>query len=563
MRFLPPVKTPIGEARFPLAERTALYLILWLCRLQRRVSAHEDLLPLVWGDPCFATWAVNNFSRATGQLPSSLGELLEWLGHHLSTLLWWPGGDGFDPEPKAAGFERNLAQLLAEWFVRVFCGRTSVPQSGTIPDGRQSPQETTAPELDVPSGDSGRAGSGSGGGYCPTSGRGPGVISWPVFLSELISLGSIWATLEREVLPLPIGQTQTMERTYCPSILHCWGKNPDRHAGTPEILANLAATPEETFYPALSRSSEGLFPGARVSSGDTAGGSPEFLWDVELGICAGGEIIRQIVDALPHLAGKLRRLSELEDRFAEKLEAANLEALAEFSAGAAHELNNPLAIISGRAQLLLRSETSPDRRMALATIIAQTRRAHEMLADLRLFARPPRPEFRSVDLAELIRNLVEEFGKEIEGTGIRLQSQIGEAPIFCQVDPVQIRVALEALCRNAAEALGESGQISIDLRFDEKEVLIEVRDNGPGIPPQYQPLVFHPFFSGRNAGRGLGFGLSKAWRIIQLHGGRLELHSVPGSGTLAVVWLPRSTVSTPTAATSPHSSPAEIEPHQP
>ncbi|MGC3972649.1 MAG: histidine kinase dimerization/phospho-acceptor domain-containing protein [Pirellulales bacterium] len=86
----------------------------------------------------------------------------------------------------------------------------------------------------------------------------------------------------------------------------------------------------------------------------------------------------------------------------EELECAKLEALAEFAAGAGHEINNPLAVISGRAQMLLRDEKDPERRRELGIIRAQALRIHEMIADLMLFARPPLPQRAACDLSAIV-----------------------------------------------------------------------------------------------------------------------------------------------------------------
>ena len=83
--------------------------------------------------------------------------------------------------------------------------------------------------------------------------------------------------------------------------------------------------------------------------------------------------------------------------FERRLEQLKLEALADFAAGAGHEMNNPLAVIAGRAQLLLGDETDPERRAALALIWAQAQRVHEMIADAMLFARPPAPQFEQIE----------------------------------------------------------------------------------------------------------------------------------------------------------------------
>src|SRR5664279_4055523 len=97
---------------------------------------------------------------------------------------------------------------------------------------------------------------------------------------------------------------------------------------------------------------------------------------------------------------ELARLRELEANFAQALEREKLEAMAEFAAGAGHEINNPLTVIAGRAQLLLRGETDPERRHALALMNAQAMRVYEMIADMMLFARPPRPELQPVEVVK-------------------------------------------------------------------------------------------------------------------------------------------------------------------
>ena len=108
---------------------------------------------------------------------------------------------------------------------------------------------------------------------------------------------------------------------------------------------------------------------------------------------------------LPSLLNRFSRLAQLESDFQRTLEVEKLESLAEFAAGAGHEINNPLAVISGRAQLFLREETDPERRRELAVINSQAMRVHEMIADLMLFARPPRPRSVTCDLVAILDSI--------------------------------------------------------------------------------------------------------------------------------------------------------------
>jgi signal transduction histidine kinase len=248
------------------------------------------------------------------------------------------------------------------------------------------------------------------------------------------------------------------------------------------------------------------------------------------------------------------RLARLESDFDRSLESEKLEALFEFAAGAGHEINNPLTVISGRAQLLLRDETDPERRHALALIVAQAMRVHEMIADLMLFARPPRPEIETVELVRLLDDLAADFLAACGRQEIEIRRTGAPGPITLEADPVQLNVALRAICRNAIEAIGSGGRIEIEVgkgdgppplgapqgddRQSERHAWICIGDDGPGIELEERRHIFDPFYSARQAGRGLGLGLCKAWRIVQNHGGRIEVQSQPGRGTAVTVVLP-------------------------
>ena len=232
---------------------------------------------------------------------------------------------------------------------------------------------------------------------------------------------------------------------------------------------------------------------------------------------------------------KLARLSELEHRFTEAVDRAKLDAMKEIAYGAGHEINNPLANIASRAQTLLQGETDPEKRRKLAAINAQAFRAHEMIADLMLFARPPQLRPEPLDLNELVRRVVEELRADAEARHVRLVLQVSSEPIQITADATQLAVSVRALCTNAIEAFLKPGQVELTVRSATHGAKITISDNGPGIPRDIRSKIFDPFFSGREAGRGLGFGLSKAWRIVTLHGGAIDHHKTPGGGATFVV----------------------------
>ena len=226
--------------------------------------------------------------------------------------------------------------------------------------------------------------------------------------------------------------------------------------------------------------------------------------------------------------------------FSAELERQKLEALKELAYGASHEINNPLANIAARAQTLLRDEQVPERRRSLEAIHQQAMRAHEMISDLMLFARPPQLALEKVDLCELVRQLVQQRAAELRQLSIALSLDVPDEQCDVSADRQQLMVALDALCRNSAEAIGSDGQIKIAVRPHHRPHMhaVEVTDSGSGISAEVRLHMFDPFYSGREAGRGLGFGLSKCWRIITDHGGEVLVGDQPASGAQITLLLP-------------------------
>jgi signal transduction histidine kinase len=232
----------------------------------------------------------------------------------------------------------------------------------------------------------------------------------------------------------------------------------------------------------------------------------------------------------------------LPPEFAERLHKAKLEAMAELAYGASHEINNPLANIATRAQALIPGETDPRRRAQLETIYQQAMRAHDMIAALMLFARPPMPQRAPTDVAKLVRRVVVEVEPWAADQRTTIRAEVATTPLVASIDATQIKAALRAIIDNALEALAEGGTIAVALQqledAERRYLEIEITDDGPGLSAEALEHMFDPFYSGREAGRGLGMGLAKAWRIIDLHGGRLRAAAVQPHGARLTVKLP-------------------------
>ena len=239
------------------------------------------------------------------------------------------------------------------------------------------------------------------------------------------------------------------------------------------------------------------------------------------------------------LAEANRQLEAAQDR---RLEARNVASLSEMAAGAAHEINNPLAIISGRAQQLAAGEPNAERHDHLTTIIRQAERISDIIAELRQFAKPPAPELRSVDPLSWAREVADGFQPPIP-----LETPASAPPI--RIDPDQVAGALKELLQNAREACAGAkiGGVTLTVQFlaADQTVRFVIDDDGPGMDPQVRARAFDPFYSGYEAGRHRGLGLPKAYRVVQANGGRMTLESSPGQGTTVRVTFPIAAESPP------------------
>ena len=218
-------------------------------------------------------------------------------------------------------------------------------------------------------------------------------------------------------------------------------------------------------------------------------------------------------------------------------------------AGVAHELNNPLAAIIGFAQLLLRDARTPEERSALDTIHHEAARAGRIVKDLLAFARrqDARP-WAPVDLNAVVRHITDTQRYAIETRGIRrvvelapsLPRVMGDAS---QLEQVALNLVVNA--RQALETMLETTSTSrpaphlvVRTHADNGRVLLEVSDEGPGIPASQRERIWDPFWTTKGEGEGTGLGLSVVHGIVTTHGGTISVESEPGQGTRFVVSLP-------------------------
>jgi two-component system NtrC family sensor kinase len=219
-----------------------------------------------------------------------------------------------------------------------------------------------------------------------------------------------------------------------------------------------------------------------------------------------------------------------------------LAALGQLVAGAAHELNNPLAVVLGTTQLLLRDPSAAHLSDDVRNIESAAQRAKHIVSQMLTFAREQEDVRGPVDVALLIERVVQSSRNRLEQGRIVVRTQVPPDIPAVWGDAYQLEQVLDNLLHNAAQALVESAQpsrqISISAAAVDARVRICVVDNGPGIAPQVLPRIFDPFFTTKEVGHGTGLGLSLVYGIVDKHGGAIYAESVVGQGATFTVELP-------------------------
>jgi signal transduction histidine kinase/ActR/RegA family two-component response regulator len=224
------------------------------------------------------------------------------------------------------------------------------------------------------------------------------------------------------------------------------------------------------------------------------------------------------------------------------LQTEKLAELGQMVTGIAHELSNPLTSILGYAQrLLLRRDSAGDSNEA-RQIFQEAERASAILRQLLLSARDSRPEWRRVALNQVVSRTLELQRFNTTAENVRVQLDLDPLLPFVQGDAGQLQQVLMNLIANSRHAIkeqGKGGTIRVKTkRIAEKRVLLEISDNGPGIPQAIQARIFDPFFTTKPAGVGTGLGLAIVLAIVRDHGGKLHLTSNIGQGTVFSIEFP-------------------------
>ncbi len=216
-------------------------------------------------------------------------------------------------------------------------------------------------------------------------------------------------------------------------------------------------------------------------------------------------------------------------------------ALLELAAGAAHELNNPLAVISGRAQLLAETESDEEKKRILEKIYENSQEASGIIEDLMRFAKPPEARATQTEVRQIIDEAIELAKQKTNTEQIDVQLEVAEDIQSVFVDSAQVVSAIANIISNAVESYGATGgpvQIRAVAAESGDSIRVQISDNGCGMDSETVKNVILPFFSKKEAGRKRGMGLTYAMRFIQTNQGSLQITSKAGSGTTVTISLP-------------------------
>ena len=218
-----------------------------------------------------------------------------------------------------------------------------------------------------------------------------------------------------------------------------------------------------------------------------------------------------------------------------------LAALGTLAASVAHEVRNPLAAISGCAELLDSDAANEEDQRLIRVIRRESARLADIVSELLDYTRPRKLQRSRVELGVALRELADSFNADPGHDEIELILSVPQAPTTVDLDLAQLSQVLWNLVRNGVQAMDGRGRLELALQATDRQIRISVRDYGRGIPAEDLERIFEPFYSTKDGGTGIGLALVQ--RIVEEHGGDIEVFSSVGEGTRFVVSLPRRTSS--------------------
>ncbi|HOZ47051.1 MAG TPA: [Fe-Fe] hydrogenase large subunit C-terminal domain-containing protein [Candidatus Hydrogenedentes bacterium] len=250
-------------------------------------------------------------------------------------------------------------------------------------------------------------------------------------------------------------------------------------------------------------------------------------------------LIEELEDTCTQLQSSHRDLESAQQRL---MQTERLASMGQLSAGVAHELNNPLGTVLIYSHMLLRQvQKSDPNREDLEMIVNEATRCKRIVRGLLDFARESRVSKSPTELQGVIDDVIVIMSTKSEEKKVKLVADVDRALPTMSIDGDQVKQMLVNLVGNGIDATESgTGEVTIKVRYaeEDKRCVIEVIDNGKGIPQEHLSKLFTPFFTTKELGEGTGLGLAICYGIVKMHGGDISAQSEEGKGTVFTVTIP-------------------------
>jgi two-component system, NtrC family, sensor kinase len=253
-----------------------------------------------------------------------------------------------------------------------------------------------------------------------------------------------------------------------------------------------------------------------------------------------GKYTGQIEKAKQELEEKVEERTEELKRAQEKLiQSSKMAAVGQLAGGVAHEINNPMGVILGFAQIVAKNMKEGDPLyMPLKSIEREVIRCKKLVGDLLTFSRTEKTQMEATYINGVIEEILSLIEARTKVKNVEIIRKYGIDLPRITMNKNQIQQVIMNLCNNAIDAMAEAGKLTITTKQTGTQIEIDVADTGKGMPEEVKKHIFEPFYTTKEVGKGTGLGLSLCYEIIQRHKGTIEAESENGKGTVFVVKLP-------------------------
>jgi signal transduction histidine kinase/CheY-like chemotaxis protein/Na+-transporting methylmalonyl-CoA/oxaloacetate decarboxylase gamma subunit len=253
-------------------------------------------------------------------------------------------------------------------------------------------------------------------------------------------------------------------------------------------------------------------------------------------------LLQQAKDSAIRLQQAYNQQSQQLDQARQQvIQSDKLSALGQLIAGVAHELNNPLTTVIGRAEIMLGQTEDEKTVRNLEQILTQGQRAAKIVKNLLSFARETSPEKQLSDINKILNNVLEIMEYDFRVSNIEVKAQLDPELPQTMADANQMQQVFVNIVNNAQQAMKEKdkpGGLTVRTTHHADRLRVEFTDTGPGIPLDQQEHILEPFYTTKSESKGTGLGLSISYGIVKAHGGNIEFRSSEGEGSTFVVDLP-------------------------